>query len=157
MLLPVTPQWQRGPGYWGSPFGRPHYVDLRHHQRGYRIPKGVWIIKCGSNRVEMVWRDCDAFRDEPRRFPGTEMIGPSWPKRPHRPKPPTRPPCPPPWRRYADPLAPPNWEPPWPKPGDNRLNREELVRPFSTGIVFADGASVVICGTGCATAIRVFG
>lgn len=166
-MLPVTPLWQRGPGYWGSPFARPRRIELRRHPRGYRIPKGIWLVKCGANRVEMMWRENDGFCDEPRRFPGTGMIGPRFPPprpprpppphcRPPRPPKPTWPPTPPPRPGVADPLAPPNWEPPWPRPGDNRVHREELIRQFSTGVVYADGFSVVLCGTGEAIAIRIF-
>lgn len=135
-MLPVTPYPLRGPGYWGSPFARPRPIRV-----GHRIPKGVWMIQCGPNRVEIVWRENDDFDDEPRRAPGTGMIRPSRrdvPNPQFQQKPPKPPPCPPPGG------------------GSNSLRRAQLVRENSTGVVFADGHSVVLSGVGEATAIRIF-
>jgi hypothetical protein len=155
MLLPVTPFPMRGPGWWGSPFGRPIRVELRHHPRGVPLPKGVWMVRCGPNRVELVWREDEDFDDEPRRAPGTGLLRP--PKHPEPPWP-TPPPLVP---RSVNPAQDTRHGKPGggggPGPGHNALRREELIRPGSTGTVFADGHSVILSGAGEAIAIRVFG
>jgi hypothetical protein len=158
-MLPVTPRWQRGPGYWGSPYGRPERIELRHFPHGYRVPKGVWMIVCGPNHVDLVWREDDDFDDEPRRMPGTGMIGPRR-RRPRRTEPvphslgaaatPRHCPVDPPWPK------PPPCPPGPPGPGDNSLRRTTLIQANTTGVVFSDGHSVILSGIGEATTIRVF-
>jgi hypothetical protein len=148
-MLPVTPWPLLGPGYWGSPFGRPHRVNVGQHPHGYRIPKGIYMVTTGPNKVELVYREDDDFSDEPRRQPGTGLVTRRAPR--PRPKPPSAsasspypkpPPCPKP--------------PPPPGPGDNRWRRDQLVGNNTTGVVFADGWSVILSGAGEATTIRVF-
>lgn len=177
-LLPVTTQPPFCPGFWGSPYGRPQRIELRHHDDGYRIPKGVWMVRTGCNRVMLIFvRNCERMFEDMCGPPGTGLIrppddwkpsAPGWWNKPHVT----------PYRtRRTERLQfddegdyePPADEAPaettavvprynghgggW---GHNREERWELVRQNSTGVVFADGWSVLICGSGWATLIRVY-
>lgn len=160
-MLPVTPYPPRMPGSWGSPFGFPRHVELRHHPRGYVIPKGCWIVHCTTNRVE--------FRIEP--------WTPDYGHRP--PRPPPRPPpkddCGSAWEWLDEPLERTD-DPDCPPvlqchvdgsgcgpggggpggPGHNEVQTWEVLAQGRSGPVFADGQNVRIKGSGTAEIIRVF-
>jgi hypothetical protein len=134
MMLPVTTDPPGHVGAWASPYGRPRTIELRRHNGHYVLPKGVWMVRTGPNRVELLIRDRDWW-DDLHRAPGTGLIRPG--PRPRKPPPPCPPsPCP-------------------PEPGHNSDDRLELVRMNHTGVVFADGMNAVITGAGDALIIKV--
>ena len=171
-LLPVTAHPPLCPGSWGSPYSRPRLIELRHHPRGYVLHKGIWMVRCGANRVELAIYEC--FEEEQRRPPGTGMLPHSPP-----PKPPLRPPrtngmpaatpaARPQLRPYFEddahtPEARAQWQqsqcPPSPPPCppiSNHIQWIVLVREGQVGTVFADGWNMQIRGAGDALIIRVY-
>ena len=144
-MLPVT-QWPPGrPGSWGSPFSKPHQVDLRHWREGFKLPKGVWMVKTGPNKVELIIEDEDEDREHEHAAEGAGIThGPPMLRR----------------RRFAKP-EPEDEEPEAmhhkpPRPGDNSRVTFELIGEHTAGNVFADGWNVRITGSGEATIIRVY-
>jgi hypothetical protein len=168
-MLPVS-AWPPGPpGASLSPFGLPRQVNVGCN--GFVIPKGAWIVQCGSNCVKMFFPPVTF--SNPARTPGTGMLPGSIPPQQTCGCPP---PCPPKtWRKFNDaveafrawqretgqtdpPLRqfagrrPPNWFG-WtfvPAPSST------LVPSGASGLVVADGQNVVITGSGCATLTQAY-
>src|SRR5580692_7801891 len=165
-MLPVS-SWPPGPpGASLSPFGQPRQVCVGSN--GFVIPKGAWIVQCGSNSVTMFFPP--VVNSNPARTPGTGML--SAPPSPQCG-------CPPPpgprWRKFNDsveafrawqretgdagpplyPFAgrrPPIWFG-WsfvPAPSTT------LIPSGASGLVAADGQNVVITGSGSATITQAY-
>ena len=169
-MLPVS-SWPPGPpGASLSPFGQPRQVCVGSN--GFVIPKGAWIVQCGSNSVIMFFPPVMPFN--PARTPGTGMLPGSIP--PAQSKCGCPPPGPPKtWRKFNDsveafrawqretgntdpPLRqfagrrPPNWFG-WtfvPAPSST------LIPSGASGLVVADGQNVVISGSGTATLTQAY-
>lgn len=174
-MLPVTTQPPYCPGFWGSPYGKPRTIALRHHPHGYPLSKGIWMVRTGANRVELryqerCWEEIESWCGPP----GTGLIRPPGDWRPPEPPRPPRPPRPPyrPHYHFDDdggsddvedvrtdqplPVHSDNRRPGGGGVGDNSEQRWELIRQNSTGVVYADGWSVRIIGAGDAVIIQVF-
>ena len=83
-MLPVS-AWPPGPpGASLSPFGKPREIRVGDHRHGFVIPKGVWIVRTGSNSVIMFTPPVETWNN-PARSPGTGLLPGSIPPRPPRP------------------------------------------------------------------------
>ena len=171
-LLPVTTQPPFCPGFWGSPYGRPQRIEMRHYPHGFALRKGCWMVRTGTNRVELRYHEeCWREIEEQCGPPGTGMLRPppGWrPPGPPRPPKPPRPPYKPHYHFDDDGILPASDDDADDLPethvahygrdvshGSNSGQRWELVRQNSTGTVFADGWSVRIVGAGDALIIQV--
>lgn len=149
-MLPVTTRPPRRPGGFGSPYGRPTEIELADHHHPehghppghgqFVVPKGVWIIKCGP--LNAAWLTYKILVDDD----GHVLDGDDSPFNP--------------WNipRSRAGYPPPDWsrnQPP--PPPSNSVRREELIKPGTTGTIFADGQNVTVDGSGTATVIQVLG